>query len=130
MPNQKSAEALPNTLRGAVVAQYRKRGDRTYGPYWFRVWREKGKVRKVYVKPEELEAVRRACERRRELKHLAAYAKHLVRNSSATLRAVSHAVDRASEGKRLSKIVKRKGDDLTTLQLRRLERFLKGAGNE
>lgn len=56
-------KALPNCLPGAVVAQYRKRGDHTFGPYWFRVWRVEGRLHKAYVRPADLEATRAACAR-------------------------------------------------------------------
>lgn len=51
-------------LPGTVHAQYRKRGDRVYGPYWFRFWREGGKLRKVYVRKDELEGIRTLCHSR------------------------------------------------------------------
>lgn len=56
-------DLLPNCdpLPGAVVAQYRTRNGKAFGPYWFRVWREGGKLRKAYVKPDDVEAVRLAC---------------------------------------------------------------------
>lgn len=56
--------SLPNCepLPGAVVAQYRTRGGRRFGPYWFRAWRDAdGRQRKVYVPRRDLEAVRAAC---------------------------------------------------------------------
>lgn len=49
-------------LPGAVVAQYRTVKGRRYGPYWFRVWREEGRLRKEYVPAWDLERVRAACE--------------------------------------------------------------------
>ena len=57
-------DLLPNCepLPGAVVAQYRTRNDKRFGPYWFRVWRdEDGRQRKVYVPRSEVDAVRLAC---------------------------------------------------------------------
>ena len=62
----KLEKALPKTLPGAVVAQYRTHGDRTYGPYWFRFWREGGRLRKAYVRAPDLEEVRAACEANRK----------------------------------------------------------------
>ena len=62
------AHTLP-PLKGEVCTQYiccRKPGCRCaeghlHGPYYYRVWREDGRVHKVYVKREELEAVQAAC---------------------------------------------------------------------
>ena len=57
-------DLLPNCepLLGAVVAQYRLRDDKRFGPYWFRMWRDAdGRQRKVYVPKAELNAVRNAC---------------------------------------------------------------------
>lgn len=48
-------------LPGAVVAQFRPYKDNLLGPYWFRVWREQGRVKKAYVRRTELSAVRAAC---------------------------------------------------------------------
>jgi hypothetical protein len=62
-----SAQPLPKEeLKGAVVAQYRYYNGRALGPYWFRVWREGGRYRKVYVPRADLEGVRAACEAYRE----------------------------------------------------------------
>jgi len=66
MVQTKTDKPLPNSLPGAVVAQYRERGDKRYGPYYFRVWREGGRLRKVYVKQTDVEAVRAACQRHRD----------------------------------------------------------------
>lgn len=66
MARTKTAEPLPNSLPGAVVAQYRERGDKRYGPYYFRVWREGGRLRKQYVKQTDVEVVRAACQRHRD----------------------------------------------------------------
>lgn len=66
---------IPSALSGAVCAQWVKcgkpgckcaRGER-HGPYYYRFWRENGRLRKAYVKPGDLEAVKAACDRRREL---------------------------------------------------------------
>ena len=82
----KNQKVLPKiaetTLRGAVVAQYKRCGKPgcrcadpekplLHGPYWYRVWREKGAYRKVYVRATDLPAVRALCattaEERRKL---------------------------------------------------------------
>ncbi len=66
MTKTKTAEPLPNSLPGAVVAQWRERGGERYGPYYFRCWREGGRFRKEYVKRMDVDAVRAACQRHRE----------------------------------------------------------------
>jgi hypothetical protein len=66
-------ETLPKTLPGAVCAQWRRCGKpgcrcargRPHGPYYYRFWREAGKLRKVYVRRADLEEVRSRCEARR-----------------------------------------------------------------
>ena len=71
----KQAQTLPKTLPGAVCAQYVRCGKSTcrcaggtfHGPYFYRFWREDGRLRKAYVKPADLAAVRAACEAEREL---------------------------------------------------------------
>ena len=52
---------LPNTIPGAVCAQYRHRNGKRYGPYYFRFWRERGRLRKQYVPLDQAELVRGLC---------------------------------------------------------------------
>ena len=62
--------ASESLLKGEVCVQYircNKPGCRcqtgaTHGPYYYRVWREGGRVRKVYVKSDDLVGVRAACD--------------------------------------------------------------------
>ncbi len=83
----KNQKALPKIaavpLTGAVVAQYKRCGkpgcrcsDREkpllHGPYWYRVWREKGVCRKVYVRATDLHTVRAACATSAEGRHKSA----------------------------------------------------------
>jgi hypothetical protein len=66
---------IPDKLPGTVVAMRVTcgnpnckcaRGER-HGPYFYRLYRDGcGKVRKAYVRPADLAAVRAACEARRE----------------------------------------------------------------
>jgi len=72
-----SENPLPKSasLPGAVVAQYRTVNGKRYGPYWFRMWREGGRLRKEYVRKEDLEEVRERCESGRQLKRLIRQAK-------------------------------------------------------
>jgi hypothetical protein len=66
-------ESLPKMLPGAVCVQWRRCGrpacrcarGRPHGPYFYRFWREAGKLKKVYVRRADLEAVRSRCEARR-----------------------------------------------------------------
>jgi len=66
MRQTKTAKPLPNTLPGTVCAQWRERGGKRCGPYYFRFWREGGRLHKQYIKREDVDAVRAACTRHRE----------------------------------------------------------------
>jgi hypothetical protein len=67
------ANSLPKMLPGAVCPQWVRCGRPTcrcargnlHGPYYYRFWREDGRLRKAYVKPAELERVRAQCRTRR-----------------------------------------------------------------
>jgi hypothetical protein len=37
-----------------------------HGPYQYRFWREAGRLRKEYVRPENLEEIKARCEARRQ----------------------------------------------------------------
>src|SRR5687768_466086 len=73
-------EPLPKTLPGAVCPQRVRCGKpgcrcaRGHGHLaFYRFWRERGRLRKSYVRPADLAAVRAACEaRRRERREFAA----------------------------------------------------------
>lgn len=68
MPN-KLSETLPKTLPGVVCPQWVRCGrpgcrcarGQPHGPYFYRFWREGGRLRKGYVKVSELEEVRTRC---------------------------------------------------------------------
>ena len=69
-------EVTPKTLPGTVRVQWVRcsrsncccaRGE-LHGPYFYRVWRENGKVRKEYVKRTEVDKVRRQCNARKEIR--------------------------------------------------------------
>lgn len=66
MAHIKIAETLPNRLPGAVCEQWRERDGKRYGPYYCRCWREGGRLHKQYVKRDDVDAVRAACQRHRE----------------------------------------------------------------
>jgi hypothetical protein len=61
-------------LPGVVLQQWVKCGRPTcrctqgelHGPYFCRFWREAGRLRKAYVRLEDLEQVRARCEARRQ----------------------------------------------------------------
>ena len=62
-------------LPGEICAQFircgkagcRCQAGHLHGPYHYRIWREGGRVRKVYVKAADVEAVQAACEKHRAL---------------------------------------------------------------
>jgi hypothetical protein len=68
-------ETLPKMLAGVVLEQWVRCGkpncqcalDRPHGPYFYRFWREAGRLRKGYVKLAELGNVRAGCEARQAL---------------------------------------------------------------
>jgi hypothetical protein len=70
----KKPDPLPKLhLPGVVRPQWVRCGRLTcrcargqpHGPYFYRFWREGGRLRKQYVRPAELEEVRARCEGRR-----------------------------------------------------------------
>jgi hypothetical protein len=72
----KTAEMLPKTLPGVVCEQWVRCGQPTcrcahgqqHGPYFYRFWREDGKLKKEYVRAVDLEEVRARCEARRQFR--------------------------------------------------------------
>jgi hypothetical protein len=68
-----SVETLPKMLSGVVCSQWVRCGrpncrctrGQLHGPYYYRFWRQHGRLRKAYVKQSELDHVRTACEERR-----------------------------------------------------------------
>lgn len=68
-----TGKPLPKTLPGAVCAQWVRCGrpncrcarGELHGPYWYRFYRSGGRLMKQYVRREDVEAVRAACDRRR-----------------------------------------------------------------
>src|SRR5690349_21808447 len=65
----KTRETLPNLsdLKGSVCVQWRKSGG-DLRPYYYRFWREGGRLRKQYVKLSEVEKIRAACEGNRRIR--------------------------------------------------------------
>ena len=81
----KPAKALPKMLPGAVCPQYVRCGkDRCkceagelHGPYYYRFWREDGRLRKAYVRPADLPAVSVACDEERQFLRIGRLARAL-----------------------------------------------------
>jgi uncharacterized protein DUF6788 len=65
---------LPKTLPGAVCQQWVRCGKtacgwatgRGHGPYFYRFWREGERLRKVYVRRDQVADVAARCEARRQ----------------------------------------------------------------
>lgn len=64
----KPSNPLPNSghIQGAVCVQWRKSGE-SYRPYYYRFWRESGRLRKQYIRLADVEEIRSACEDHRRL---------------------------------------------------------------
>jgi hypothetical protein len=56
----------PTPLRGWVNSYYRHYKGKKLGPYYVRRWKVNGKIRRQYLKPEDVEKVRAACEVNRD----------------------------------------------------------------
>ena len=95
------AKTLPKTLPGAVCAQYVRCGKAScrctsgtvHGPYYYRFWREDGRLRKAYVKPADLPAVRAACEEERRFLRLGRLARALGQKNWSRLVALLREVE-------------------------------------
>ena len=70
----KFANPLPKMLPGTVHEQWVRcghanckcsRGER-HGPYFYRIWRENGQLRKQYVKRKDVDDVRQSCQNRQQ----------------------------------------------------------------
>lgn len=89
-----SVAAYDLPLAGKIQAQYIRCGKPTchcasgeaHGPYYYRTWRDGGRTRKVYVKPDEVDAVRKSCELHAEYKTLLRSIRARRREASAKLR--------------------------------------------
>lgn len=82
-------------LEGEVCEQYircgklgcRCRDGQLHGPYFYRIWRQGTRVRKVYVKAADVEQTRLACEANRRLTRM-------LRDSKKSLGSLTHSIDR------------------------------------
>ena len=69
-----SAKTLPKMLPGVVCGQWKRCGRKNcrcvagalHGPYFYRFWRQGGRLRKEYVPKALFDQVAVACEARRE----------------------------------------------------------------
>jgi Family of unknown function (DUF6788) len=67
-----SPKTLPKMLPGAVCAEWKTCGKPTcrcarghlHGPYYYRYWRDGGRLRKAYVPRRAVADVKRCCEAR------------------------------------------------------------------
>jgi hypothetical protein len=89
---------LPKTLPRGLCAQWVRCGKpschcqhgRGHGPYVYRFWREKGRLRKAYVPPEQVAAFAAQVQERRERQNQ-------VEQSRSHWRALVHRLREAEE---------------------------------
>jgi hypothetical protein len=85
---------LPKTLEGTVCRQWVRCGrsncrcavGRLHGPYYYRLWRVDGKVKKVYVRAADLDRVRAQCRARQDRRRALAAAWDQWRRLTAQVR--------------------------------------------
>lgn len=118
-------------LPGTVHAQYRRYGSKVCGPYWFRFWRENGKLRKQYVKASEVETVRKLCNARQERRRARLDGLATLRRQRAKGREILRELRLMQDVFGLMEILDRKEEDqLTDLQWKRVHRVFEQAGIE
>ncbi len=70
LSNFASSDGLGSHLEGQIHAQYVRcgkdgcrcaQGD-LHGPYYYRIWRDGIRIRKVYVKSEDVDSTKAACD--------------------------------------------------------------------
>jgi Family of unknown function (DUF6788) len=74
----KSGDSLPKTLPGVVCEQWKRCGRKNcrcaggamHGPYFYRFWRQAGRLRKAYVPRDAVADVRCQCKARQEEKRI------------------------------------------------------------
>lgn len=104
----KTAKTLPKILPGAVCAQWVKCGKpnckcahgELHGPYYYRFWRENGRLRKEYIPLAQVETVRAACEEWRQRKRRANEALNELREVRGFLRDVEQELKKLHRGGR------------------------------
>ncbi len=100
-------EALPKILPGVIRPQMVRCGKpgckceqgALHGPYFYRFWREAGRLRKQYVARDEVLLVQEACERRRAERRLLTADLQLFSEMTATLRSLEETADAATESR-------------------------------
>jgi hypothetical protein len=93
----KTERALPNMLPGWVCRQYVRRGSKQCGPYWYRFWRESGRLRKTYVPPERLGDVQTRCNNWSAFKRQLRHQRRAVFDGIAWLRDIREELSRINE---------------------------------
>jgi hypothetical protein len=96
-----TADSLPKTLPGTVHTQWVRCGKSScrcargelHGPYHYHFWRENGRLRKRYVKPDDVAEVRARCAERQKL--------HRALVQARARRRIAHRVLRACAGRTL-----------------------------
>ncbi len=63
--SREALQNIPAELPGVVCVQYVTRGKKRHA-YYARFWRERGRLRKQYIRKADVEAVRTACAARQE----------------------------------------------------------------
>jgi hypothetical protein len=102
----KTRDSLHKTpLAGVVLPEWvrcgkpncRCAGGELHGPYFYRFWREGGRLRKEYVKRSELVRVRAQCEARRQFRRELKAAWEQLRRLRATVREIDLAINTAAQ---------------------------------
>lgn len=135
MAENKTSNSLPNSghLPGAICKQFVRRGDKQWGPYWYRFWREDGRLRKSYVRPGDLEGALASIQARRSSKLArAASLKRTAQRLSSIQSEVSDAMryiemlEEALEAANLADKLATQG--LTRAEAQRLAKFVRTHG--
>jgi hypothetical protein len=99
---QETAGPLPKTLPGAVCAQWVRCGrpgcrcarGALHGPYFYRFWRDAGRLRKQYIRRPDVDRVRAQCQARRQGRQQLAAGWALWRGMTAFVREVEQSCNR------------------------------------
>lgn len=101
LPKTDAPEGLPGVVRPQFVrcgkpACRCASGDPAdrHGPYYYRFWRERGRLRKRYVRPADLDATRAACARRQARERARREARRDLRARLADFRTRAREVER------------------------------------
>jgi hypothetical protein len=89
-----SAKTLPKMLPGVVCEQWKRCGRKNcrcvagalHGPYFYRFWRQGGRLRKAYVPRNAVDDVRKCCAARQEAARSHAAASAELRRMTEILR--------------------------------------------